>query len=285
MPYPKVLVSLTSYPRRIPYAVHSVETLLHQTVPADEIHLNLVRSEFEGASPDLMDAIAQMESAGILVDWQDDNLKPHNKYFWTMREHPDDVVITVDDDIVYPATLVQSLLEGHFRHPDAVISNRTHVVISEGSERLAPYKEWIMEQTEVIDEPRFDLLATGVGGVLYPPRVFDEAVFDISAIKELCLLADDLWLLLHEERLGVPVVNTPAHPGLYYVPGSQEEGLYVENLDNGRNDVILARLVDRYPEIGSRIVAKARMRPELQPQADDSVVRSGLIGRIFNRLR
>ena len=289
MSYPKVLISLTSYPRRIPYAIRSIETLMHQTVKVDEIHLNLSKDEFKGGSNDLLGLVKEIESAGVYVDWREDNLRPHNKYYWIMKDRPDDIVITVDDDIVYPPTLVQSLLGGYYRHPNAIISNRTHIITSESPDRLTPYRTWVMEQTEIVDEPRFDLLATGVGGVLYPPGIFDEGAFDLRAIKESSLLADDLWLLIQEARLHIPVVNTPAFPGLYYVPGSQEEGLYVENLENGRNDVILDRLFKLYPEAKAAILGSARRLPAEEDldtgnrgNFDD---KDSLIRRIVNRIR
>ena len=41
-----------------------------------------------------------------------------------------------------------------------------------------------------------NLVAIGVGGVLYPPHIFDSNIqyFNETDIKEICLNADDIWL-------------------------------------------------------------------------------------------
>lgn len=280
----KIIVSLTSYPARIPYVRRTVETLLRQTVPPDMIILTLVREEFSDADPSLMEILDGIEGAGVLLNWQERNLRPHNKYFWTIQSYPDDIVITVDDDILYPLTLIQSLLECHYRHPRSVIANRTHLITKQDGGELAPYAQWILEQDEEHDLPCFDLIATGVGGVLYPPHVFDEEVFDADGIEATCLLADDLWLLVHEARLGIPVVNTTASPGLCYVPGSQDEGLYIENLENGRNDAILAALFERYPEEKETLYSAARDSVKTD-ESDGGLKRESILRRVLARLR
>lgn len=106
--------------------------------------------------------------------------------------------------------------------------------------------------------------------MLYPPRVFDDEVFDADAICELSLLADDLWLMVHEMRLGIPVVNTLGTFPLSYIPGSQEKGLYLENLENGRNDAILAKLFDRYPEVELRLKSAASSNEVVEPSDFDA---------------
>lgn len=51
-----------------------------------------------------------------------------------------------------------------------------------------------------------DLLATGVGGILYPPHCMDNRLFDIEKIQQLCLYGDDIWLKAMQLLSGTPVV-------------------------------------------------------------------------------
>lgn len=247
MSLPRVIVSLTSYPARFDAVVKALEPLFRQTVSFDSIQLWLAEDEVS-SKDDLPAPLRDLEQAGLEIKWCKQSLKPHNKYFWAIQENPDDIVITIDDDIVYPLALLQGLLEAHYRHPEAVIAHRTHLVVHDAEGRIAPYQDWLLEQTTVQGVPCSDLLATGVGGVLYPPRVFDRDVFDEQRVRDTSLMADDLWLLVHELRLGVPVVSTGSHPGLTYVDGTQDDGLYLENLVRGRNNDILKTLFERYPE-------------------------------------
>ncbi|WP_302547058.1 hypothetical protein [Gordonibacter pamelaeae] len=247
-----------------------IEPILRQTVMPDVVQLWLSEEEFAEASEAEASQLDELARSGVDVRWCDRNLKPHNKYYGALQGNSDDVVITVDDDIVYPLTFVQHLLEMHFKHPRFIVANRTHMITVRESGELSPYKEWDLEQKTHLGAARHDLIATGVGGVLYPPRVFDDEVFDADAICELSLLADDLWLMVHEMRLGIPVVNTLGTFPLSYIPGSQEKGLYLENLENGRNDAILAKLFDRYPEVELRLKSAASSNEVVEPSDFDA---------------
>jgi hypothetical protein len=67
------------------------------------------------------------------------------------------------------------------------------------------YREWKHEYRQ--EEPSFDLLATGVGGVLYPPNILKIDSSDIQEILEKSLTADDLFLKFKENNLGIKVKN------------------------------------------------------------------------------
>ena len=261
---------MTTFPARFSTLPQVIEPILRQTVMPDVVQLWLSEEEFAEASEAEASQLDELARSGVDVRWCDRNLKPHNKYYGALQGNSDDVVITVDDDIVYPLTFVQHLLEMHFKHPRFIVANRTHMITVRESGELSPYKEWDLEQKTHLGAARHDLIATGVGGVLYPPRVFDDEVFDADAICELSLLADDLWLMVHEMRLGIPVVNTLGTFPLSYIPGSQEKGLYLENLENGRNDAILAKLFDRYPEAELRLKSAASSNEVVEPSDFDA---------------
>lgn len=268
MALPEIVVSLTTYPARLEAAAQTLKPLFRQTVVPDVIEIWLAEDEFEGETAESLECLRELVEAGLVVKWCKKSLKPHNKYFWALQQHSDDIVITIDDDIIYPPSLIQHLLEMHYRHPLAVIANRTHIVTGDETSELAPYKSWRFEQCENFDCPRHDLIATGVGGVLYPPNVFDAEVFNEDLVRETSVMADDLWLMVHELRLGIPVVNTWVNPGLTYIPGSQESGLYLENLENGRNDTILRCLFDRYPETEVKLKRLLGEREEERPSEE-----------------
>ncbi|WP_218971940.1 hypothetical protein [Raoultibacter phocaeensis] len=282
MSFPRVIVSLTSYPARFEAVAQTLEPLFKQTVAPDGIELWLAEDEvsrFDGLPACLEESV----QAGLSIKWLPRSLKPHTKYYGALREHPDDIVITVDDDIVYPLDLVQKLLEMHYRFPEAVIANRTHIVTRNAEGAVAPYRDWVFEQSALCGTPRRDLLATGVGGVLYPPHVFDEATFDEAVIRETSLMADDLWLMVNELRLGVFVVSTGCNENLTYVPGTQDGGLYIDNLNGGRNNDILKVLFERYPS-EERTLVQAIEEREAQSRASEPADEPGCVRRLYRRI-
>lgn len=279
---PKVIVSLTSYPERYEAAAQTLGPLFRQTVAPDRIQLWLDDDDVSSRE-DVPLCLRDLEQAGLEIRWCERNLKPHDKYFWTMQENSDDIVITIDDDIVYPLDLVQGLLHTHFLFPHAVVANRTHIVAAGEDDGIASYGVWEHEQLRICGVPRADLTATGAGGILYPPHVFDAEVFDESAIRETSLLADDLWLKVHELRLGVPVVWTGVNASLTYIPDTQQNALYHDNLNGGRNDQVLASLLDRYP-CAKEALALAVTERGIQEAEEEDAISPGVARRVLHRI-
>ena len=233
-----VVVSLTSYGKRLGIVHLTILSLMRQSVRPDRIVLWLDAEE--DAVPD---SLKELEKYGLDIRYGREDLKGHKKYFWALREFADQCVITVDDDVMYPADTVGSLLAAHDRHPDAVVARRVNrMVVADG--RLAPYVDWEFEWHED-DAPRDDLLATGVGGVLYPPHCFGDRAFELGPIAGTGLGNDDLWLKANEIIYGRKVAWAPCDlPHPYVIVPDQEDGLWDTNVRGGDNDVSI-RAIER----------------------------------------
>lgn len=294
MARPEIIVSLASYPPRIGTVADALQPLFRQTVPPDRILLWLPSHEFEDSGTALPGELADLERQvpSFEIRWIGESLRPHNKYFWAMQEFPDAMLITVDDDLVHRVTLVQDLLNAHFRFPDAVIASRSHTVTLAPDGDLAPYGSWEFEQTRFLNEPRFDLCATNGAGSLFPPRALLPEAFDAQAVSELCLRTDDLWLMAWTCMSNRPVVSVGA-PGLCYIPGTQEVGLYQENLDRYGNDDSLARLYARFPQfhddlvrfVGARVAEEERAAQQAAAGQAHAEANPSAARRIVRRLR
>ena len=226
-----VVVSLTSYGKRLDIVHLTILSLMRQSVRPDRIILWL-----DVVGPDaLPDSLKRLEGYGLDIRCGCENLKGHKKYFWALREFADSCVITVDDDVMYPGDTVESLVAAHRRYPDAVVARRVNrMVAADGG--LAPYAEWEFGWHDD-DSPRDDLLATGVGGVLYPPHCFNDQAFDLGPIANTGLGNDDLWLKANEIVEGRKVAWAPCdriHP--YQIASGQDAGLCVTNVRGGGND-------------------------------------------------
>ena len=234
---PKIIVSLTSYPARFKTIIPTLKSLLMQDVKPDRIIL-----WYDCDSTAITQDMHVMEKYGIEYIHIPQNLKPHNKYYWAFRNFPDDLIITVDDDIVYPHDLIRSLFDTHQQFPDCVVARRAHLITFEGNE-MKPYNDWIFEYPEN-DVPGYLFLATGVGGVLYPPGCMDSRIFDLEGIKS-CLNADDIWLRYMEWLHGTKVVIADCKDNMRHPPvvsGSQTTGLCQTNVDHSQNDEYISHM-------------------------------------------
>ena len=238
----RLVVSLTSYPARLGTLDQVLATIYAQTRKADEILLWLAREQFPGLEKDLPEALlALVEEKKLTVRWCDD-LKPHKKYFFALQEYKQDLIVTIDDDLLYPEHMLENLYQCWLRHPKAVSAVRAHLMLLTEDGQIRPYSQWVKETDVCQDQPSMQLFATGGAGALYPPELFPAEAFDKAAVLENCLWADDLWLKAVELMADVPVVVAQPFEDLRYVPGTQEEGLYHQNEDANRNDTQLAAI-------------------------------------------
>lgn len=234
-----IVVSLTSFPSRFPKIGMVLKSLILQTVKPDRI---IVYLGSDCAESDITEEMKSYEQYGVefRIDGEKD-LKPHKKYYYAMREFPDSIVVTADDDVLYPKDWMQKLYNSYLLNPHAVNAWRVHYIrIKNG--KIQPYNYWI-DQVRTIRKPSKRLIAIGNGGILYPPGIFGEDLFDLNAIESLCLCADDLWLKCHEIRKNVPVVwvkSMKVDPA----PILSEKTLSSENVFTGKNDVVLRKIMD-----------------------------------------
>ena len=235
----EITVSFTTFPARIEPAVYVADAMLRQTIKPDRVILVLASDEFS-SKDDLPRDFRRLEKRGLTIVFTE-NLKPHKKYQYAMQNHPDSIVITVDDDVLYPGDLIETLFLSYEKQPKAISAMRAHRMLFRDG-KILPYNDWGFE-SNYTDEPVFDLMATGVGGVLYPNGCMAErlgSLFDVSAIKEVCLSNDDIWLKMHELLCGVPTVLASQRPqDALLIPGSQKFSLQSSNVDENQNDKYL----------------------------------------------
>lgn len=228
-----VIVSLTTFPARINNVWKVIGTLLLQKQENIRIILWLSREEFPFEV--IPKKLKKLCKHGLEIKFVDDNLRSHQKYYYAFREFPKNIVITVDDDIFYPSNLITILMKEHVKNPNCIICHRGYEMTFDDKQKLNKYSKW--SQVSIFHEPRFNIMPTGVSGVLYPPGSYHKKIFDINAIKNVCFLADDLWLNFMCRLQGTKVVHSGFLYGLITIISSQEISLMSKNVNEGLNDM------------------------------------------------
>ncbi|MDE7253383.1 MAG: hypothetical protein K2O32_10640 [Acetatifactor sp.] len=240
----KIIVSLTSYPKRISCVDRVIKTLLIQTLKPDKIIIWLSKEEFPNQNMDLPTDLIELCQYGLEIRWVSGDLKSHKKYFYAMQEFEGEIIITVDDDTYYNPELIECLYNSYISHPHAVSCTRTNLICKDDMEDLSPYGDWEKKYSFYVDMEMMDLLAVGCGGVLYPPNCFElDTLCDEYSIEKYCLFQDDLWLKINEIIAGIPTVLIKEYKRLLIseIGGSQEVALYT-NINRGGNDEALSKL-------------------------------------------
>lgn len=237
-----VIISLTSYPARLKHLHIVIRSLLKQKVAAEKVILYLGTDTKDSDIPQKLKKLTKYNFE-IRTGYED--LKPHKKYFFAMQEFPNHTIITADDDLIYDKNLVKDLLECSKANSGCVCARRVNLITKDEAGNLNPYSKWEWEYKKII-EPSHSLIATGCGGILYPPHLLPPETFDANAIKTHCLNTDDIWLKFMELKNDVRVVfsnNKFVHP--LTLRHTQESGLLQTNTaGENRNDINIKAMQD-----------------------------------------
>lgn len=231
-----LIISLTTYGERIKTVHFALESLINQSRKADKIVLALGHAEV--LSPEL----ELMEKNGDIEILFTNDIGPYTKLIPTIKKYPNDLVITVDDDVLYPEDMVETLYQSHLANPNVIVTLRGYQMEYE-KDSLKYYDAW--EPCKKTTKASFDIFPTGVGGVLYFPGCFHEEVFHEELFLKLSHNADDIWFKAMTLKNGVKskVIQHPLNETLRYIDGTQEVGLWrTENISiiEGNNPKIRA---------------------------------------------
>ncbi len=173
-----------------------------------------------------------------------DNYGPHTKYYpyLQLNSKLNGPLVTVDDDILYPAYWLQRLIEAHKSEPSVIhcyMANRMGFMNS----KFLPYNNW---ESCSDTKPSHANFINGVSGVIYPFEFLQYLKFKGDEFLRYCPIADDIWLTVNALRSGCKVAqiqNKPIH--FNSIPGSQVNGLFHYNIISGGNQI---QLIKTYSE-------------------------------------
>lgn len=195
------IVSLTTYPPRLHSVYLAIESIFNQTVPPAAVYLWLYKGEIGEAN--IPPELKRLRRRGLQIEFVPENPKAAKKLVYAVRRFPHRPIVTADDDVIYPPDWLGRLLAAHAETPDFVVCHRGHTLVPNGDRQLMPYNQCINNNLNGA-EPSFNLLPTGVGGVLYPAGCLDERVHDLDLMERLCPTADDVWFKAMALLRGVP---------------------------------------------------------------------------------
>lgn len=253
----KTIVSLTSFPPAIRYAADAVRSILAGAVLPDKIVLYLAETQFPGRKVPEELAAVERESPLFEVRWcPDDDIRSYKKLIPALADFPEEIIVTVDDDVWYHRNMLRDLMRIHNRRPDVIVAHRARRA------RLGkPYKSWRKYRWYdfIFRRMHFDwrTLPTGVGGVLYPPHSLDETMLDPEVFMALAPTVDDIWFWTAAVSGGTYVVPYPW--GVHNKTRGLEKPVALSlkklNVMSGedRNVVALKKILERYPAVAKKL--------------------------------
>lgn len=232
-----VVVSLTSYGHRLSTVFATIESIGAGEVRPQRLVLWLAQDEIDRGLPRTLRAL---QRRGLEIKGGED-FRSHKKYYpYAVESETIPLpLVTADDDVLYPRRWLKDLFDAHRRSPKSTIGYRGEIIGFAEDGTVLPYRLW---QKASSAAPTYRLQLNGIGGVLYPVAVLEEARNYGTTFMQLCPRADDLWLHRSALRAGYAprqLTEVPVdHPA---IPASQKTSLMSTNVEHG-NDEQFSRL-------------------------------------------
>lgn len=247
----ELVVSITSYGKRLNYVFLTIESILNQKYKPSRIILWLYKDDVPtGWYKKLLE---RQVKRGLIIKYVDVDVRSFKKLSFMLDERyitlNDSVkyIVTADDDIFYPANWLVGFKLNYclLNEKKAVLCYRGRNIVVREDGSIAPYDQWNLATK---DSSRFySILPTGVSGICYPRESLDNTIQLFTDIMERCPYADDIWYKMvtlkngYESKL---IVDKSIH----YVPvfTGFTKGLEKTNVLNKRNDIQLKSTMDYF---------------------------------------
>lgn len=228
-----IVVSFTTFPSRINSVWLVVECLLRQKIKPNKLILWLSIDQFPSKEY-LPSQLLEYENKGLEIHLCEGDLKSHKKYYYALKEFPNNLLITIDDDFFYPSNLISDLLELHKKYPKAICCVRGHLM-KVNKDILDPYNKW--EYLNSGRGPSFDIFQTSGGGTLYPPSSLHPEVLNKEFFLEHCKTADDVWLNMMSQLNSTKIFKSDNHFEPIPILIKSDLKLSSINVTDSQNDV------------------------------------------------
>ena len=240
----EVILSLTSFPLRTGKLWMVLESLLRQTIKPSRIIVWLSKCQFP-TEESVPVSLLNYREKGVDIEFVEEDYKSHKKYHYVVNRFPNSVLVTLDDDILYPSTMLENLLVAHHKYPNAVIARYAYKMSYEDNGTIAPYSKW--KRIMFPQPPSHNVFFGSGGGTLFPVGAFNEDVKDIELARTLCPTADDVFLNAQCQLINTPIVVVDSKVALLNVQYKEDKRLATANIDEGNaNDVQIAKVNSYY---------------------------------------
>lgn len=201
-----MVISLTSFPARLPYIGPCLASLVSQLEPDDRIVLWLGKEEFPdgvAGQPEAVRCFFQEFGGRVEVRYTED-IRSFTKLVPALMAFPNETIVTFDDDIIYHPETLSRLRVAHQGNPSVIFAHCVSDLYAENGEWRRTGGTfgftWCHKNLRMM---------LGMGGVLYPPNSLSEIVTDMKLIANVTPKNDDFWFWYCATKKGTPILRAP----------------------------------------------------------------------------
>ena len=230
----RLIVSLTSYPKRFRTLPLVLNSIMEQTVLPDKIILWIENKDKEKLPTTVLNF------KGVDIEFCQNGLLSYKKIIPSLKKYRNSNIITLDDDFVYSKKTIEKLVSNSRKFPNDVIANRIHK-INVINNYPSSYRLW---SRNYMKKTKFAFFTSGAGA-LFPPNCFYKDVLKKNYFKKLTPYADDIWLNWMVRLNKTNVRFSKIYKNYEYIK-IIKGGLYKKNFKNNYNDIQIKNMIQKY---------------------------------------
>ena len=166
----------------------TIKSIIRQTLKPNKIILWLSKTEFIKKEKNLPLNLLSLIKKGLNIKFVKKNIKSYKKLIPSLKKYPNNLIITVDDDIIYRKDTIEKLYKNYIKFPKDIHAHR----ITKFKYKSGKF-EVISGGYQYYKNSSFLNKLTGVGGVLYPPNSLYKDVLREDLFLKLAPTNDDQW--------------------------------------------------------------------------------------------
>jgi hypothetical protein len=202
----KIIISCTTTSDRMDMLFYVIESIKKQSLTPNLLYIN-ISSEAYLNDDGIKNLPNWLNQDFINVNWVE-NAGPYRKLIPVIDKIGDnDIVVTIDDDVLYGPGWLQSLVALADTFSDHIICARARNMKKNIFGKWQSYFNW--EPVQSAAEGRL-VLPIGCGGVLYRKKLLDnDFLVDSLNFMRLAPASDDLWYKMASLRMNTSVYVSP----------------------------------------------------------------------------
>lgn len=256
---------MTTIVRRKQRLLDNLPSLLNQSYPYDKLVIN-VDDDLSNEECEWYENLKELDSR-IEINKAEAKWRSCNKLLPTLKLYPDDIVITVDDDIFYPKNCIMQLVMEHVKHPECVIAHEINPIIMTDS-----YVTYLNSYDVMMKQVEWGKYLSNCA--LFPPHTFDNTdLYDYDKMIT-CTQGthDELWFWIQS------TINKVQTVGLNYVRTFEPEvveqyadGEYRLSLTNNTNEKINEYMKTINEIYGQKLLEAIKSKPVVFTITQDNI--------------
>ena len=258
----KYILSMTTVPCRKKGVVKSIESLLKQSF--NDFYKICINIDDYMSSDDYNFYFQLKElDERIEVNICDKKWRSCNKLIPTLIKYPNDVIITVDDDIYYPEHAILKLIEKYIENKDCIISHAVAPILTSDKKFI----KILNNSPDVkLEQKQYGKYLSCC--CLFPPHVFDNTdIFNYNKMFELTEgTHDELWFWINTVIKGVKCIGLKylyEITGTYCIWGASEGDYALCVTNREKWDFFDKKIIEMYGEKINEAISKEKVEFKL----------------------